>query len=111
MPAPAEGTPFELVDEGAGRYGSYRGRDRRRIHPRVGVSDRLAAARRSAWATALARVIVVLVVWSLAAAPSLQENHPLVALLCPLGYLLFEGVGLALMLAHLTALARAASRY
>lgn len=110
MPAPAEGTPFELVDEGSARYGSYRGRDRRRIHPRVGVSDRLAAARRGAWAAALVRVIVVLVVWSLAAAPLLQKRHPLVALICPLGYLLLEGVGLTLMLAHLTALARAASR-
>jgi|GEM_PF-5579527 len=111
MPAPAEGTPFELVDEGSGRYGSYRGRDRRRIHPRVGVSDRLAAARRGAWTAVLVRVVVVLVVWSLAAAPLLLEGHPLLALICPLGYLLLEGIGLALMLAHLTALARAASRY
>ena len=49
MPAPGDRTPFELVDEGHGRYGSYRGRDRRRIHPRVSVSDRLTEARRGAW--------------------------------------------------------------
>ena len=33
------------------------------------------------------------------------------ALICPLAYLGLEGAGLALVLAHLTALARAASRY
>jgi hypothetical protein len=32
------------------------------------------------------------------------------ALLCPLGYLVLEGAGLALVLAYLTALARAASK-
>ena len=111
MPAPAGGTPFELVEEGSGRYGSYRGRDRRRIRPRVGVSDRLAEARRGAWTAAAVRVVLVLVVWSVIAAPALQARHPAAALLCPLGYLLLEGAGLALVLIHLTALARAASKY
>jgi hypothetical protein len=111
MSVPAGGSPFELVDDGSGRYGAYRGKDRRRIRPRVGVSDRLADARRAAWAAAVVRVVLVLIVWSLAAAPRLQQPHPLVALICPLAYLGLEGAGLALVLAHLTALARAASRY
>jgi hypothetical protein len=94
MPASAGGTPFELVDEGPGPYGAYRGKDRRRIRPRIGVSDRLAEARRGAWAAA-----------------ALQDDHPLIALLCPLGYLLLEGAGLALVLGYLTGVARAASKY
>jgi hypothetical protein len=110
MPGPADRTPFELVDEGSGRYGSYRGRDRRRIHPRVSVSDRLADARRGAWTGAVVRVVLVLVTWSLTAAPALQTTHPMAALLCPLGYLVLEGAGLALVLGYLTALARAASK-
>ena len=110
MPAPADGSPFELVEDGSSRYGSYRGRDRRRIHPRVSVSDRLADARRGAWATAAVRVVLVLVTWSLTAAPALQTTHPMAALLCPLGYLVLEGAGLALVLGYLTALARAASK-
>jgi hypothetical protein len=111
MPAPAGGTPFELVEDGPGRYGSYRGKDRRRIRPRIGVSERLAEARRGAWAAAAVRVVLVLVVWSLTAAPTLQAAHPMTALLCPLGYLLLEGTGLALVLAYLTGVARAASKY
>lgn len=87
MPAPADRSPFELVEEGSGRYGSYRGRDRRRIHPRVTVSDRLTDARRGAWTAAAVRVVLVLVTWSLTAAPALQASHPMAALLCPLGYL------------------------
>jgi len=110
MPAPGDRTPFELVDEGHGRYGSYRGRDRRRIHPRVSVSDRLTEARRGAWSAVALRVVLVLVVWSLTAAPALQASHPMAALLCPLGYLVLEGAGLAQVLAYLTALARAASK-
>ena len=97
MPAPADGSPFELVEDGSSRYGSYRGRDRRRIHPRVSVSDRLADARRGAWTAAAVRVV-------------LQATHPMAALLCPLGYLVLEGAGLALVLGYLTALARAASK-
>ena len=104
MPAPADRSPFELVEEGSGRYGSYRGRDRRRIHPRV--TD----ARRGAWTAAAVRVVLVLVTWSLTAAPALQASHPMAALLCPLGYLVLEGGGLALVLGYLTALARAASK-
>jgi hypothetical protein len=111
MPAPAGGTPFELVDDGPARYGAYRGKDRRRIRPRVGVSDRLTEARRGAWAAAAVRVVLVLVVWSVTAAPALQASHPMTALLCPLGYLLLEGAGLALVLAYLTGVARAASKY
>ncbi|HKU62180.1 MAG TPA: hypothetical protein VJQ44_13235 [Gemmatimonadales bacterium] len=110
MPVPADRTPFELVDEGHGRYGSYRGRDRRRIHPRVSVSDRLTEARRGAWTAVALRVVLVLVVWSLTAAPALHTTHPMAALLCPLGYLVLEGTGLALVLAHLTALARAGAK-
>jgi hypothetical protein len=110
MPAPADGSPFELVEDGSSRYGSYRGRDRRRIHPRVSVSDRLADARRGAWTAAAVRVVLVLVTWSLTAAPALQATHPMAALLCPLGYLVLEGAGLALVLGYLTALARAASK-
>jgi hypothetical protein len=111
MSAPAGGTPFELVEDGSGRYGAYRGKDRRRIRPRVGVSDRLAEARRGAWAAVIARVVLVLIVWSLIPAPALQASHPMTALLCPLGYLLLEGAGLALVLAYLTGVARAASKY
>jgi hypothetical protein len=111
MPASAGGTPFELVEDGPGRYGAYRGRDRRRIRPRVGVSDTLAEARRGAWAATALRAVLVLVVWSLTAAPALQSDHPMAALLCPLGYLVLEGAGLALVLAYLTGVARAASKY
>lgn len=110
MPASAGGTPFELVEDGPGCYGAYRGKDRRRIRPRVGVSERLTEARRGAWAAAAARVVLVLVVWSLSAAPALQASHPLTALLCPLAYLVLEGIELALVLAYLTGLARAASK-
>lgn len=110
MPASGDRTPFELVDEGHGRYGSYRGRDRRRIHPRVSVSDRLAEARRGAWTASAVRVVLVLVAWSLTAAPALQATHPVAALLCPLAYLILEGAGLALVLAYLTGLARAAAK-
>jgi hypothetical protein len=110
MPAPADRSPFELVDEGSGRYGAYRGRDRRRIHPRVRVSDRLTDARRGAWIAAAVRVVLVLVAWSLTAAPALQATHPTAALLYPLGYLVLEGAGLALVVGYLTALARAASK-
>jgi hypothetical protein len=110
MPGAADRTPFELVDEGSGRYGSYRGRDRRRIHPRVSVSDRLADARRGAWTATAVRLVLVLVTWSLTAAPALQATHPMAALLCPLAYLVLEGGGLALVLGYLTALARAASK-
>jgi len=111
MPASAGGTPFELVEDGSGRYGAYRGKDRRRIRPRVGVSDRLAESRRGAWAATMVRAVLVLVAWSLTAAPALQASHPMTALLCPLGYLLLEGAGLALVLAYLTGVARAASKY
>ncbi len=110
MPASGNRTPFELVDEGHGRYGSYRGRDRRRIHPRVSVSDRLTEARRGVWSAVALRVVLVLVVWSLTAAPALQASHPMAALLCPLAYVVLEGAGLALVLAYLAALARAASK-
>lgn len=111
MPASAGGTPFELVEDGPGRHGVYRGKDRRRIHPLIGVSDRLTEARRGAWAAAAMRVVLVLVVWSLTAAPALQASHPMAALFCPLGYLLLEGAGLALVLGYLTGVARAASKY
>jgi hypothetical protein len=111
MPARAGGTPFELVEDGPGRYGAYQGKDRRRIRPRVGVSDRLGEARRGAWTAVVVRVALVLIVWSLTAAPALQTSHPMTALLCPLGYLLLEGSGLALVLAYLTGVARAASKY
>jgi len=111
MPASAGGTPFELVEDGPGRYGAYRGKDRRRIRPRVGVSDRLTESRRGAWVAAIVRVVLVLVTWSLTAAPALQTSHPMAALLCPLGYVLLEGAGLALVLAYLTGVARAASKY
>jgi hypothetical protein len=56
------------------------------------------------------RVVLVLVTWSLTAAPALQATHPILALLCPLGYLALEGGGLALVLGYVTALARAASK-
>ena len=111
MPASAGGTPFELVEDGPGRFGAYRGKDRRRIRPELGVSDRLTEARRGAWAATALRVVLVMVVWSLTAAPALQAGHPMAALLCPLGYLLLEGAGLALVLAYLTGVARAASKY
>jgi hypothetical protein len=111
MPAPAGGTPFELVEDGPGRYGAYRGRDRRRLRPRVGVSERLAEARRGAWTAAVVRAVLVVVVWSVVAAPALQTSHPKAALLSPVVYLLLEVAGLALVLGHLTGLARAASKY
>jgi hypothetical protein len=111
MPTSAGGTPFELVEDGPGRYGAYRGKDRRRIRPRVGVSEHLTEARRGVWAAAVVRVVLVVVVWSLTAAPALHASHPMAALLCPLGYLLLEGTGLALVLAYLTGVARAASKY
>jgi hypothetical protein len=111
MPASVGGTPFELVEDAPGHYGSYRGKDRRRLRPQLGVSDRLAEARRGAWAAAAGRVVLVLVVWSIAVAPALQASHPLTALICPLGYLLLESAGLALVLAYLTGVARAASKY
>src|SRR4026209_2855597 len=113
MPAPADRSPvefveeaagsaLEVVEEGSGRYGSYRGRDRRRIHPRVSVSDRLTDARPGAWTAAAVRVGLGLVTWALPAAPALQASHPMAALLCPLGYLVLEGGGLALVLGCLT---------
>jgi hypothetical protein len=93
MPATADRTPFELVEEGHG-----------------GMDDRLTEARRGAWTAAAVRVVLVLVTWSLTAAPALQATHPILALLCPLGYLALEGGGLALVLGYVTALARAASK-
>ena len=110
MPASAGGTPFELAED-PGRYGAYRGKDRRRIHPRIGVSDRLTEARRGSWVAAGVRVVLLMLVWSLTAAPALQATHPMAALFCPLGYLLLEGAGLALVLGYLTGVARAASKY
>lgn len=105
-------TPFELVDESVVNTPSYQGVERRRTRPRIAVCDRLAEARRVAWAVTLLRILLVIVLWTVLAAPHLMDSN-LVAVRTgvPLVYVLAELIGLAVTLHQQTRLASAATLY
>lgn len=111
MTATIGSTPFELVDESAA-HPAYKGRERRRARPRVAVSDGLGEARRATWGVTLARVVLVVALWTAFVAPRLMD--PSLTVLrtgVPLVYVLAELSGLAVVLNFLVRLARAATRY
>ena len=112
MTATIESTPFELVDEPSPHAPAYEGLERRRSRPRVAVCDRLAEARRATWMTTFLRVILVVGLWVLVAAPHLMAPTLVMARTgVPLAYVLAELVGLGVVLRHQARLARAATLY
>jgi hypothetical protein len=112
MTATIGSTPFELVDESATRAPAYEGVERRRSRPRVAVSDRLAEARRATWGVTFLRILLVVGLWTVLAAPHLMApSLLLVRTGVPLVYVLAELLGLAVVLHHQARLARAATLY
>ncbi len=112
MTATIGNTPFELVDESTVRTPEYDGVERRRTRPRVAVCDRLAQARRIAWAATGLRILLVIGLWTLLAAPHLMETRLLaVRTGVPLVYVLAELLGLAAVLRQQARLAQAATLY
>ena len=107
-----ESTPFELVDEPSVHAPAYEGVERRRSRPRVALSDRLAESRRATWATTFLRILLVIGLWVVVAAPHLMAANLLLARTgVPSAYVLAELVGLAVVLRHQARLARAATLY